>query len=119
MMLLALTLAFIALSSAAHVPKGIGPGREERMNPDPGIAVKSFDSRWVPVNIPGADIMLTLRKLRLETSTMWFRIDCSDQVYERNEIEQLFEGGTVWVAAGQPKPSAPPATCLEDQSSFR
>ncbi|MEL7370736.1 MAG: hypothetical protein AAFN74_17585 [Myxococcota bacterium] len=66
------------------------------------------------MNIPDANIIETLRKLRLETSTMWFRIDCSNQVYQRNEIEQIFDGGTVWVAAGQPKPSAPPAACLEN-----
>ncbi|MEO1335695.1 MAG: hypothetical protein AAFV29_08620 [Myxococcota bacterium] len=113
-MMLAVTLVFIALSSAMHVPRGIGPGRDERLRSHPGFAVKSFDSRWVPVNIPDANIIETLRKLRLETSTMWFRIDCSNQVYQRNEIEQIFDGGTVWVAAGQPKPSAPPAACLEN-----
>lgn len=106
---------FVALgaSSALRVPTGIGPGSDSSVDPHPGFAVKNFDSRWIPVTPRDREILRTLRELRLETSTMWFRIDCNGPIYERNEIELVYEGGTVWVAAGQPRPSAPPVVCLE------
>ena len=112
----AAALVGIGALSALRVPSGIGPGREQTSTPHPGFAVKSFDSRWIPVTTRNRKILQTLRDLRLETSTMWFRIDCSEHVYDESEIELVFQGGTVWVAAGQPKPSAPPVRCLENDT---
>ena len=116
--LILLALGFVAFGAynGLHVPRGIGAGAGTDRAPHPGIAVKSFDSRWIPVTLQNRNILQTLRELRLETSTMWFRIDCSDRVYDQTEIELVFEGGTVWVAAGEPKPIAPPARCLDDES---
>ncbi len=102
----------IAVWAGLAIPRGVGPGPQNGRPPHPGVAVKRFDARWIPVTTRNRDILQTLRELRLETSTMWFRIDCSDQVYDRSEIELVFQGGTVWVAAGQPRPTAPPARCL-------
>ncbi len=110
---LALGMTVLAISSLTHVPRGIGPGSGRLATPHPGVGVKNFDSRWIPVAPRDGDILKTLRDLRLETSTMWFRVDCSEQIYNRDEIELIHEGGVVWVAAGQPKPTAPPAQCRE------
>ena len=109
----ALGLFGVVVWAAMRVPSGIGPGPDELPTPHLGIAVKTFDSRWIPVNLPHPDILEALRELRLETSTMWFRIDCGDSVYDRRQIGLVYQGGTVWVAAGHPKPTAPPAACLE------
>lgn len=112
---IALAVFAVGVVTAFEVPRGIGPGSRELARAHPGVAVKTFDSRWIPVTLQHADILEALRELRLETSTMWFRVDCSDFVYERHEIATIFQGGTVWVAAGHPKPTAPPARCLEGE----
>ena len=117
--LLAVGFAITAAWATWRVPRGIGPGPDRLVRPHPGVAVRSFDSRWIPVTTRSADILQTLRDLRLQTSTMWFRLDCSDRVYDRNEINLVFEGGTVWVAAGHPKPIDPPARCLDDRPAGR
>ena len=109
----AIAFVGVGVASLMRVPTGIGPGPDTGVEPHAGVAVKDFDSRWIPVAPRDKEILRTLRELRLETSTMWFRIDCDGPIYERHEIELIYEGGTVWVAAGQPRPTAPPLACLE------